>query len=67
MVNTASKCGIPAVPRAGKFVAILSRTRPGGARLPPCNQFGSQEPGSPLEIANFCSLNYGVGSRCSTR
>ena len=26
----------------------------------PCNQFGSQEPGSPLEIANFCSLNYGV-------
>ena len=31
----------------------------GGARLP-CNQFGSQEPGSPLEIANFCSLNYGV-------
>ena len=49
----------PAIPRAGKFVAILSRTRPGGARLP-CNQFGSQEPGSPLEIANFCSLNYGV-------
>ena len=49
----------PAIPRSGKFVAILSRTRPGGARLP-CNQFGSQEPGSPLEIANFCSLNYGV-------
>lgn len=26
----------------------------------PCNQFGEQEPGSPEEIAEFCSLNYGV-------
>ena len=26
----------------------------------PCNQFGAQEPGSPDEIATFCSTNYGV-------
>ena len=26
----------------------------------PCNQFGSQDPGSNDEIAQFCQLNYGV-------
>jgi glutathione peroxidase len=26
----------------------------------PCNQFGGQEPGTPEEIATFCSLTYGV-------
>ena len=26
----------------------------------PCNQFGSQEPGSEEEIMNFCRINYGV-------
>jgi glutathione peroxidase len=26
----------------------------------PCNQFGSQEPGSNDEIENFCKVNYGV-------
>ena len=26
----------------------------------PCNQFGGQEPGSPEEIATFCSSTYGV-------
>jgi glutathione peroxidase len=26
----------------------------------PCNQFGQQEPGSPEEIATFCSTTYGV-------
>ena len=26
----------------------------------PCNQFGGQEPGSPAEIQEFCSLTYGV-------
>ena len=27
----------------------------------PCNQFGSQEPGTEGEIATFCETNYGVG------
>ena len=26
----------------------------------PCNQFGSQDPGSNADIANFCQRNYGV-------
>ena len=26
----------------------------------PCNDFGGQEPGSNEEIAQFCSVNYGV-------
>ena len=26
----------------------------------PCNDFGTQEPGTAKEIASFCSLNYGV-------
>ena len=26
----------------------------------PCNQFGGQEPGTPDEIAEFCSATYGV-------
>jgi glutathione peroxidase len=26
----------------------------------PCNQFGAQEPGTPEQIAQFCSTNYGV-------
>ena len=26
----------------------------------PCNQFGGQEPGTAEEIAEFCSLNFGV-------
>jgi len=26
----------------------------------PCNQFGSQEPGSSSEIEEFCEVNYGV-------
>ena len=26
----------------------------------PCNQFGSQDPGSDDEIQNFCQVNYGV-------
>src|SRR5262249_22979158 len=26
----------------------------------PCNQFGQQEPGTPAEIASFCSTTYGV-------
>jgi glutathione peroxidase len=26
----------------------------------PCNQFGGQEPGTPEEIEQFCSISYGV-------
>jgi len=60
IVNTASQCGF--TPQfggleelhknyAGKGLAVLGF---------PCNQFGSQDPGSDSEISEFCQVNYGV-------
>ena len=60
IVNTASKCGF--TPQfggletlhktyAGKGLAVLGF---------PCNQFGSQDPGTDGDIAEFCQVNYGV-------
>ena len=60
IVNTASKCGftlqyegLEALHRdyAGRGFEVLGF---------PCNQFGGQEPGDAVEIANFCSLTYDV-------
>ncbi len=60
VVNTASKCGF--TPQYRELENLWQYYRERGLMVLgfPCNQFGSQEPGSPLEIANFCSLNYGV-------
>jgi glutathione peroxidase len=33
----------------------------------PCNQFGSQEPGSAKEIRTFCSANYGISFPISAK
>ena len=60
IVNTASKCGF-----TGQYDGLekLHRTfadRPFEVLGFPCNQFGSQDPGSNDEIASFCQLNYGV-------
>ncbi|MEV5748932.1 glutathione peroxidase [Actinoallomurus sp. NPDC052308] len=60
VVNVASKCGL--TPQyeglqrlqqtyAGRGFTVLGV---------PCNQFAGQEPGSPEEIAEFCSTTYGV-------
>ena len=60
IVNTASACGF--TPQfagleelhksyAGKGLVVLGF---------PCNQFGAQDAGSNIEIAEFCQLNYGV-------
>ncbi|MBA2280707.1 MAG: glutathione peroxidase [Actinomycetota bacterium] len=60
VVNVASKCGL--TPQyeglerlheqlAGRGFAVLGV---------PCNQFMGQEPGTPEEIASFCSTTYGV-------
>ncbi len=59
-VNVASKCGL--TPHyTGLEQLHEAYAERGFAVLGfPCNQFGAQEPGSPEEIQEFCSTNYGV-------
>jgi len=60
MVNVASKCGLtPQYTGLEKLQEEYS-TRGFDVLGFPCNQFGAQEPGSPEEIAEFCSTTYGV-------
>lgn len=63
VVNTASKCGF--TPQFGGLEALYKDVK--GAHPDdfvilgfPCNQFGSQDPGSNDEIQSFCQVNYGV-------
>jgi len=60
VVNVASKCGF-----TGQYAGLEDlHTRYADAGLAvlgfPCNQFAGQEPGDAAEIAQFCSLTYGV-------
>ena len=58
-VNVASKCGF--TPQY-KGLEELQNTYKDNLVVigVPCNQFGSQEPGSSSEIKEFCEVNYGV-------
>ena len=60
MVNVASKCGL--TPQYTGLEKIHERYADRGFAVLgfPCNQFGAQEPGTPDEIAEFCSTTYGV-------
>ncbi|RZI95479.1 MAG: glutathione peroxidase [Rubrivivax sp.] len=60
IVNTASACGF--TPQFGGLEELHKQYADKGLVVLgfPCNQFGSQDPGSNDEIAGFCSLNYGV-------
>ena len=60
IVNTASACGF--TPQFGGLEELHQTWGPKGLVVLgfPCNQFGSQDPGSNDEIASFCQLNYGV-------
>ena len=60
IVNTASACGF--TPQFGGLEKLHQQYAGKGLVVLgfPCNQFGSQDPGSDSEIAQFCSLNYGV-------
>ena len=60
VVNVASKCGF--TDQYAGLEALYERYRERGFTILgfPCNQFGGQEPGSAAEIAEFCSLTYGV-------
>ena len=60
VVNVASKCGL--TPQYTGLENLQKRYQDRGFTVlgVPCNQFGSQEPGGPDEIATFCATNYGV-------
>ncbi len=58
-VNVASKCGF-----TGQYEDLQKLYDTYKDKLiiigVPCNQFGSQEPGTAQEIQSFCQVNYGV-------
>jgi glutathione peroxidase len=60
VVNVASRCGL--TPQYTELEALQTRFADRGFTVlgVPCNQFGGQEPGTPAEIATFCSTGYGV-------
>lgn len=59
IVNVASKCGY-----TPQYADLQKLHEQYGDKVTilgfPANNFGSQEPGSNLQIAEFCSQNYGV-------
>lgn len=59
-VNVASKCGL--TPQYALLQSLFASRRERGLVVVgvPCNQFGAQEPGTAAQIAEFCSINYGV-------
>jgi len=60
IVNTASNCGFTSQYEA--LEDLYKNYKESGLEIIgfPCNQFMKQEPGSDEEIAEFCSVNYGV-------
>ena len=60
VVNVASKCGF--APQYEGLEALHREYGDAGLTIVgmPCNQFMKQEPGTDDEIAEFCSVNYGV-------
>lgn len=60
IINTASKCGF--TPQYKGLQKLYKENLDNGFAVLgfPCNQFGSQEPGSDEEIADFCDLNYKI-------
>jgi glutathione peroxidase len=60
VVNVASRCGL--TPQYAGLQKLQDTYASRGFTVLgfPCNQFMEQEPGSPDEIAEFCSVNYGV-------
>jgi glutathione peroxidase len=60
IVNTASRCGF--TPQYEGLEKLHREMGSEGLAVLafPCNQFGGQEPGSAEDIAQFCSVNYGV-------
>lgn len=61
IVNVASKCGL--TPQYEQLQGLHEKYAQKGLAILgfPCNQFLGQEPGTALEIQEFCQKNYGVG------
>lgn len=63
IVNTASKCGFtPQFDGLEKLYKDITQQHGDKFLILgfPCNQFGSQDPGSNDDIVSFCKKNYGV-------
>jgi glutathione peroxidase len=60
VVNVASRCGL--TPQYAGLERLQERYADRGFTVlgVPCNQFAAEEPGTPQEIATFCSTTYGV-------
>ena len=59
IVNVASKCGF--TPQYKELQELHEKYQDKLVIIGvPCNQFGSQEPGTASEIQSFCQKNYGV-------
>ena len=60
LVNVASRCGF--TPQYEGLEKLYEKYKDRGFAILgfPCNQFGSQEPGTEEEIKSFCDLNFGV-------
>jgi glutathione peroxidase len=60
VVNVASQCGL--TPQYAGLQRLYEQFADRGLVVAgfPCNQFGAQEPGTPAEISEFCSVNYSV-------
>jgi len=60
IVNVASECGFTS--QYDGLEKLYTKYKNKGLVVLgfPCNQFGSQEPGSEEEIQNFCRVNFGV-------
>ncbi|ORZ12671.1 thioredoxin-like protein [Absidia repens] len=60
VVNVASKCGF--TKQYAGLEELYQKYKDQGFVIvgSPCNQFGSQEPGTEDEIQNFCTLNWSV-------
>ncbi len=60
IVNVASQCGL--TPQYTQLEALQKKYADRGFTVLgfPCNDFGSQEPGTPEQIKTFCSTKYNV-------
>jgi glutathione peroxidase len=60
IVNVASKCGL--TPQYDGLERLFRQYRERGLQVLgfPCNDFAAQEPGSAVEIQDFCTTNFGV-------